>query len=77
MFTRDFRTVAASLIPTPKPNPMIGPMSGEINIAPITTAVESTFNPMLAITMEKDQNPQVESAKFYVLLDAIYGRIWI
>ena len=50
---RDFRTVPASLMPTPNPNPMMGPMSGEINMAPMTTAVESTFKPMLAITMEK------------------------
>ena len=49
---RDLRTVPASLIPTPNPNPMMGPMSGEINMAPMTTAVESTFNPMLAMTME-------------------------
>ena len=48
----DLRTVAASLMPTPSPNPMMGPMSGEINMAPMTTAVESTFRPMLAMTME-------------------------
>ena len=41
------------LMPTHNPNPMMGPMSGEISMAPTLTAVESTFNPMLAITMEK------------------------
>ena len=50
--TKDFRTVAASLIPTPSPKPMIGPINGEISMAPMTTAVESTFRPMLAITIE-------------------------
>ena len=32
---------------------MMGPIRGEINMAPITTAVESTFKPMLAMTIEK------------------------
>ena len=49
---RDFRTVPASLMPTPTES-HDGPHEREINMAPMTTAVESTFNPMLAITMEK------------------------
>jgi hypothetical protein len=35
------------------PNPMIGPIRGETNIAPIITAVEFTFNPREAINMAK------------------------
>ena len=31
--------------PRPKPMPMIGPISGEMSIAPIITAVELVFNP--------------------------------
>ena len=34
-----------SLIPTESPIPIIGPINGEINIAPIITAVELTFSP--------------------------------
>ena len=42
-----------SEIPNPKPNPMIGPISGEINIAPIITAVELVFNPREATNVAK------------------------
>ena len=34
------------------PTPRIGPISGEISIAPITTAVESAFNPIEATKIE-------------------------
>ena len=34
------------------PIPKIGPINGEINIAPITTAVESAFNPIEATKIE-------------------------
>ena len=40
-----------SFIPTESPTPIIGPINGEINIAPIITAVEFTFNPNDAIKM--------------------------
>jgi hypothetical protein len=39
-----------SFIPSARPTPIIGPISGEINIAPIITGIEFTFNPTLAIT---------------------------
>ena len=35
------------------PIPKIGPIKGEINIAPITTAVELAFNPMDAMKIEQ------------------------
>ena len=35
------------------PIPSIGPISGEINIAPMTTAVELAFNPIEAMKMEQ------------------------
>ena len=38
-----------SLIPNPKPRPKIGPIKGEINIAPIITGIELTFRPTEAI----------------------------
>ena len=40
-----------SAIPIANPIPMIGPINGEINIAPIITAVEFTFRPNEAIKM--------------------------
>ena len=35
-----------------KPIPKIGPINGEISIAPITTAVELTFKPIEATKIE-------------------------
>ena len=55
--TSRFRPAALSrsksLVPRAKPAPMIGPMSGEMSMAPIITAVEFTLRPTEAITMEK------------------------
>ena len=42
-----------SVVPTAKPTPTIGPIKGEISMAPIITAVEFTFSPILAINIEK------------------------
>ena len=36
-----------------KPIPNIGPINGEISMAPTTTAVELTFKPIEAIIIEK------------------------
>ena len=38
-----------SFIPKAKPIPIMGPISGDISIAPIITGMELTFNPTLAI----------------------------
>ena len=40
-------------MPTANPMPMIGPINGEISMAPIITAVELTFSPNDAIRMAK------------------------
>jgi hypothetical protein len=50
-------------MPTPKPMPMIGPIKGEINIAPIITAVEFIFNPSEATKMAKKLLFQMDSIK--------------
>ena len=42
-----------SFIPTDSPTPIIGPINGEINMAPIITAVELTFSPSEAMKMAK------------------------
>ena len=39
------RSSSKSYIPAPKPMPVIGPMSGEISIAPMMTAAELVFKP--------------------------------
>ena len=44
--------VSISLIAIDKPTPKIGPISGEINMAPITTAVLFAFNPIEATNIE-------------------------
>jgi hypothetical protein len=38
-------------MPNPKPAPIIGPISGDISIAPMITAVEFTFRPIDATTI--------------------------
>ena len=40
-----------SLIPTAKPMPMMGPIKGEMSMAPMMTAVELTFRPNEAMKM--------------------------
>ena len=42
-----------SNVPKPRPKPMMGPISGDINIAPIITAVEFMFKPNEAINVAK------------------------
>ena len=49
----EFFKVSMSFIDIDRPNPKIGPNSGVINIAPITTAVESAFKPTDAIKIEQ------------------------
>ena len=38
-----------SLTPSPRPRPNIGPIRGDMSIAPITTGMELTFRPMEAM----------------------------
>ena len=49
----DVINVLKSFVPMASPIPRIGPINGEINMAPIMTAVESLFNPIQATTMEQ------------------------
>ena len=43
------RISRASVMARPKPSPTIGPISGEISIAPITTAGEESSRPSTAM----------------------------
>ena len=49
----DFFSRSKSFIPSESPMPMIGPMSGEMSIAPMITAVEFTFSPREATSVAK------------------------
>ena len=50
---KEFLSVSISFVAIEKPSPRIGPKSGEINIAPITTGVEFAFKPTDAIKIEQ------------------------
>ena len=49
----DFLSSSKSLMPSARPTPMIGPMIGEMSIAPMITAAELTFRPSEAIIVAK------------------------
>ena len=49
----DFLSSSKSLMPSERPMPMIGPMMGEMSMAPMMTAVELTFRPSEAIIVAK------------------------
>ena len=48
-FFADFRKNEKSFMPKDNPKPIIGPMSGEISIAPIIMAMELILSPIEAI----------------------------
>ena len=52
-FWRDNLKLRMSFVPTDRPTPKIGPINGEINMAPITTAEEFIFRPIEQITIEQ------------------------
>ena len=59
IFLRDRLRVSISLVAMDIPIPKMGPIRGEINIAPITTAVEFAFSPTEAIKMEHTKIQEV------------------
>ena len=48
-----FLKSSMSLMPMASPMPMMGPISGEMSMAPMMTAVELTFKPSEAMKMAK------------------------
>ena len=50
---RELLKVSISFIPIESPIPKIGPIKGDISMAPITTAGELVFKPIEAIRIEK------------------------
>lgn len=65
----DFLSSSKSLMPSARPTPMIGPMIGEMSIAPMITAAELTFRPSEAIHRGEDQHPEVDAAELHALRD--------
>ena len=47
-----------SFVPSPRPTPKIGPISGETSMAPMITATEFTFRPTEASTIA---NPRIQA----------------
>lgn len=62
-FFRDFLNNSKSNIPKLNPAPKIGPINGEISIAPIITAVELTFKPTDAMMMAHANIHKLEPLK--------------
>ena len=59
---------AKSFIPVASPMPMIGPIRGDISMAPIITAVEFTFNPKEAMKMAKISTQRLAPLKLTPLV---------
>ena len=49
-FSESFKRRASS-VPRPRPKPKMGPITGEINMAPMMTGMELTFKPNEAMMM--------------------------
>ena len=77
-FLNPFLIRRGSLTPSPSPTPKIGPMSGEMSIAPIITAVELTFRPTDATIIE---NARIQTfgplKKIFFLIEALAAVISI
>ena len=58
------------MIPSPKPIPNIGPMSGDMSIAPMMTGMEFTFKPTDAMMMAKARIHALGPLKVMLLLIA-------
>ena len=70
-----FLISSMSYIPIPSPIPIIGPMIGEISIAPITTAAEFTFKPIEAMKIAKIKTQRfVPLNSTFLQIDSIISR---
>ncbi len=67
-FFSDRFSRSRSLMPTARPMPMMGPMSGEMSMAPMMTAVELTFSPSEAMKMAKMSTQRLAPLKLTPLL---------
>lgn len=71
-FLIDFFNSGKSNVPKAKPAPKIGPINGEINMAPMITAVELTFSPTEAMTIAQ-ANIQALAPLKEILLMTFYS----
>ena len=62
-------------MPTDKPSPMIGPIKGEMSMAPITTAVELTFKPNEAMKIAKISTQRFVPLKVTPLLICLINSV--
>ena len=65
---------STSLMPTASPMPMMGPMRGEMSMAPMMTAGELTLSPSEAMKMAKMSTHRLAPLKLTPLL--ICATIW-
>ena len=61
-------SISKSLVPRAKPIPMMGPIRGEMSIAPMMTAVELTLSPSEAMRMAKMSTHRLPPRKVMPLL---------
>ena len=62
-------------MPTAKPIPMIGPIKGEMSMAPIITAVELTFKPNEAMKIAKISTQRFVPLKVTPLLICLINSV--
>ena len=75
-FLAEFLSRSVSLVPSPRPNPMVGPITGEMSIAPMMTGIELTFKPTEAMMMAQARmmtfGPRKEM--FFLMAAAAFDR---
>ena len=62
-----------SLVPRPRPKPRIGPISGDMSIAPIITGIELRFKPTEAMIMAQARMKTFGPLKGTLFLMAMFA----
>ena len=69
---RESRSRCLSCTPRLKPNPSIGPMTGDMSMAPIMTGMELTFKPTEAMIMAHAKMKTLGPLKYtFLLMDCL------
>ena len=69
-FLRDLFASSVLLVPKERPIPIIGPIIGDMSIAPITTGMELVLRPTLAMMVAKKRIHRLAPLKS--IFDVIY-----
>ena len=70
-FFSEVFTKLLSSVPKPKPKPKMGPITGEINMAPMMTGMELTLRPTEAMTMAQARmNTLVPLKEMFLRMEA-------